>query len=438
MFFRVSFLTSLKHAISQFRDKRLLTIFCFGIASGFPWIMIGSVMSAWLKDDGFSRTDIGLFGLVFAMYTFNFAWSPLVDRLSLPIFKRLGRRKSWVFAMQLLLVVFCLIISQLQLSTQIWWLALLGVAIATSSATQDIAIDGYRIDSMGNDKAAMTASSSMATAGWWTGYGGLGAIPFFLADLPGWSWPQVYLVLAGIMSLLALITLCVNEPPLIQRTSENNTESMPLWFVNTLIKPFADFFARNGIKIGLTILLFIFSFKIGEAFVGRMSIVFYKELGFSNSDIGAYSKLINWWVTIVFAIIGGAFTIRFGIYKGLVVAGIAMAASNLMFSVMAQVGPDPSWFIAAVVIDGFTAAWSTVAMVAFISLLCNHTFSASQYALMASVSSFGRTALSGASGWLVDIMNGNWTLFFLITALMVIPALMLLRHLKSKLPLLNN
>ena len=395
-------------------------------------------MSAWLKDDGFSRTDIGLFGLVFAMYTFNFVWSPLVDRLSLPIFKRLGRRKSWVFAMQLLLVVFCLIISQLQLSTQLWWLALLGVAIATSSATQDIAIDGYRIDSMGNDKAAMTASSSMATAGWWTGYGGLGAIPFFLADLPGWSWPQVYLVLAGIMSLLALITLYVNEPPLIQRTNENNTESMPRWFVNTLIKPFADFFARNGVKIGLTILLFIFSFKIGEAFVGRMSIVFYKELGFSNSDIGAYSKLINWWVTIVFAIIGGAFTIRFGIYKGLVVAGIAMAASNLMFSVMAQVGPDPSWFVAAVIIDGFTAAWSTVAMVAFISLLCNHTFSASQYALMASVSSFGRTALSGASGWLVDIMNGNWTLFFLLTALMVIPALMLLRHLKSKLPLLND
>ncbi len=431
-------MTSLKHAISQFRNKRLLTIFCFGIASGFPWIMIGSVMSAWLKDDGFSRTDIGLFGLVFAMYTFNFVWSPLVDRLSLPIFKRLGRRKSWVFAMQLLLVVFCLIISQLQLNTQIWWLALLGVAIATSSATQDIAIDGYRIDSMGNDKAAMTASSSMATAGWWTGYGGLGAIPFFLADLPGWSWPQVYLVLAGIMSLLALITLYVNEPPLIQRTNENNTESMPRWFVNTLIKPFADFFARNGVKIGLTILLFIFSFKIGEAFVGRMSIVFYKELGFSNSDIGAYSKLINWWVTIVFAIIGGAFTIRFGIYKGLVVAGIAMAASNLMFSVMAQVGPDPSWFVAAVIIDGFTAAWSTVAMVAFISLLCNHTFSASQYALMASVSSFGRTALSGASGWLVDIMNGNWTLFFLLTALMVIPALMLLRHLKSKLPILND
>ena len=431
-------MTSLKHAISQFRDKRLLTIFCFGIASGFPWIMIGSVMSAWLKDDGFSRTDIGLFGLVFAMYTFNFAWSPLVDRLSLPIFKRLGRRKSWVFAMQLLLVVFCLIISQLQLSTQLLWLAVLGVAIATSSATQDIAIDGYRIDSMGNDKAAMTASSSMATAGWWTGYGGLGAIPFFLADLPGWSWPQVYLVLAGIMSLLALITLWVNEPPPIQRTNENSTESIADWFVNTLIKPFADFFARNGIKIGLTILLFIFSFKIGEAFVGRMSIVFYKELGFSNSDIGAYSKLINWWVTIVFAIIGGAFTIRFGIYKGLVVAGIAMAASNLMFSVMAQVGPDPSWFVAAVVIDGFTAAWSTVAMVAFISLLCNHTFSASQYALMASVSSFGRTALSGASGWLVDIMNGNWTLFFLLTALMVIPALILLRHLKSKLPILND
>jgi PAT family beta-lactamase induction signal transducer AmpG len=338
--------------------------------------------------------------------------------------------------MQVLLVCLCFVISHLHLDTQLWWLALFGVAIATSSATQDIAIDAYRIDIIGNDQSAMTASSSMATAGWWTGYGGLGAIPFFIADLPGWSWSKVYWVLAAIMSAMAVFTLCVPEPKSNRQIIERE-QPLLKWFLNTLVQPFADFFSRNGLQIGLTILLFIFSFKIGEAFLGRMSIVFYKELGFSNSEIGTYSKLLNWWVTIAFSIIGGAFTIRFGIYKGLFVAGVAMAASNLMFAVMAQVGPSPEWFIAAVIVDGFTGAWSTVAMVAFISLLCNHTFSASQYALMASLSAFGRTALSGSSGYLVDWLDGNWTVFFIITALMVIPALLLLRHLCSRVTVLS-
>ena len=183
--------------------------------------------------------------------------------------------------------------------------------------------------------------------------------------------------------------------------------------------------------------MFIFSFKLGEAFLGRMSVVFYKEVGFSNSEIGAYSKLITWWVTIIFAVIGGAFTIRFGIYKGLMIAGIAMAASNLMFAIMAQVGPDPTLFIATIIIDGFTAAWSTVAMVAFISLLCNHTFSASQYALMASLSVLGRTVLGGSSGWVVDSLNGNWSVFFILTAIMVIPALILLHHLRKHIAVLQ-
>jgi len=343
--------------------------------------------------------------------------------------------------MQCLICVSCLLIFTLDLSNQLYWLAFLGLCIAVFSATQDIAIDAYRIDIIGEDKEAMAASSSMATAGWWTGYGGLGAIPFFIADIPGWSWQHVYLVLAIMMGALLVFTLLSPEPSPTgsQRQIHNQAEKgVKQWLFVTLVMPFKEFFSRNGVSVALTLLLFIFSFKIGEAFLGRMSIVFYKEIGFSNSEIGAYSKLINWWVTIVFAVIGGAFTIRFGIYRGLMVAGIAMAASNLMFAWMAQVGPDPRLFIATVVVDGFTAAWSTVAMVAFISLMCNHAFSATQYALMASLSVLGRTVLAGSSGIMVDSLDGNWSVFFVITAIMVIPALFLLRHLRSRIDVLAD
>lgn len=426
---------SFSDSLAHFKDRRLVTIFCFGIASGFPWIMIGSVLSAWLKDASFSRTDIGLFGLVFGAYTINFLWSPLVDRIKLPLIHGFGRRRSWIISMQSLLILFCLCISQLDLDLQLWWLALFALGIAVCSATQDIAIDAFRIDTMAGDTSGMTASSSMATAGWWTGYGGLGAIPFFIADIPGWSWHEIYVVLAIMMACISVFTFFAKEPD--TQSQLPASESTAEWIFNTLVRPFEDYFLRNGLKVGLFILLFVFSFKIGEAFLGRMSIVFYKELGFSNTEIGTYSKLINWWVTIIFSILGGAFTIRFGVYKGLVIAGVAMAASNLLFSVMAQVGPSPSLFITAVVIDGFTASWSTVAMVSFISLLCNHNFSASQYALMASLSAFGRTALSGSSGWLVDLLDGNWIVFFALTAIMVIPALILLKYLRKKVTVLS-
>ncbi|MEP2601776.1 MAG: MFS transporter, partial [Paraglaciecola sp.] len=185
------------------------------------------------------------------------------------------------------------------------------------------------------------------------------------------------------------------------------------------------------LRFALSILLFIFLFKIGEAFLGRMSIVFYKELGFSNSDIGSYSKILNWWVTIIFAVLGGMVNIRYGIYRGLMIAGIAMAASNIMFALMAEVGPNKLLFVAAIFVDGFTAAWSSVALVAFISLLCNRAFSATQYALMVSLGVLGRTVLASGSGYIVDWMNGNWSLFFILTAVMVTPSLCFLRFIRD-------
>ena len=438
-------------AIKTYNDKRFLSIFCFGIASGFPWIMIGSVLSAWLKDDGLSRSAIGLFGIIFATYSINFLWSPLVDKLKPP---RLGQRKGWIFSMQIGIVLCCLAMSQLTTTSHLFYIALVGLLTAICSATQDIAIDGFRIDCIAeNDKDGMSAASSVATAGWWTGYGGLGAIPFFLADLTDWSWANIYLLLGVLMALLAIATLLAKEPDIdrsallyhmdSEGTDDANAnasaqDKIARWLKSTLISPFSEFFARNGVKLALSFLLFIFLFKIGEAFLGRMSIVFYKEIGFTNSDIATYSKLLNWWVTIVFSLLGGIVNIRYGIYRGLMVAGVAMAASNLLFAVIAQTGPSTSLLAFTVIVDGFTGAWSTVAMVAFISLLCNRAFSATQYALMASLSVAGRTFVASSSGIVVDSLNGNWSLFFVLTAVMVIPSLVFLYSIREHIKNVQN
>ena len=418
----------LLNALKTFNDKRYLSIFLFGISSGFPWIMIGSVLSAWLKDEGLSRSAIGLFGIIFATYSFNFLWSPLVDKIKPPL---LGQRRGWIFAMQGSVVLLCLVMSQLTADQDLYYVALIGLLIAIASATQDIAIDGFRIDCIAqDDKDGMSAASSVATAGWWTGYGGLGAIPFFLADMTSWTWPNIYLLLGALMALLMCATCLANEPQidreaLLEKITAKDTKQSPVfhWIQTTLVTPFAEFFNRNGVKLAASFLLFIFLFKIGEAFLGRMSIVFYKEIGFSNSDIATYSKLLNWWVTIVFSLLGGLVNIRYGIYRGLMIAGVAMAASNLLFALIAQTGPSTSLLAITVIVDGFTGAWSTVAMVAFISLLCNRAFSATQYALMASLSVAGRTLVASSSGFVVDSLEGNWSLFFILTAVMVIPSL---------------
>ncbi|MEW9798439.1 MFS transporter [Alteromonas lipolytica] len=431
-------------SFSAFLDRRLISIFLFGISSGFPWVMIGSALSAWLADEGLSRKAIGLFGAIFTVYSINFLWSPLLDRLR-PLL--LGQRRGWILMMQCGIAICCLLMSQLNAGSDLFWMALCGLFIAIFSATQDIAIDGYRIDIIhAHESDKLSSGSSMATAGWWTGYGGLGAMPFFLVDATALSWSGSYLILAGVMGCLMLATLFAKEPDVDRESAHQKAmqyyyeqlgdrrhrrfSTVTAWLSVTVAEPFREFFQRNGVRLALSVLLFIFLFKIGEAFLGRMSIVFYKEIGFTNADIGSYSKLLNWWVTIVFSLIGGAVNIRYGIYRGLMIAGIAMASSNLMFAWLAQVGPDTTLLATAVIIDGFTASWSTVAMVAFISLLCNRAFSATQYALMASLSVAGRTLLASSSGYIVDGLDGNWSAFFILTALMVIPSLIFLFHLR--------
>jgi len=441
---------SMKEYLSYFKDKRLISIFIFGMASGFPWVLIGSVLSAWLKDEGLSRSTIGLFGLVFGAYSINFLWSPLVDRVKLPILnKLLGQRRSWILFTQFFIIAATLLLSTVDLTANLKLVAIFAIVIAVASATQDISIDAFRIDALAeNESHKATAAAAMATSGWWSGYALLGTVPFFFADFPGWDWNQVYLLLAAMMFCLSLCVFWVKEPDSnrdevqskleshYQRTLFANNQNafsakVTSWLLVTLVAPFSEFFKRNGVRTALALLAFIFLFKIGEAFLGRMSIVFYKEVGFTNTQIGTYSKFGTGIITIIFAFLGSLFNHKYGIVKGLFISGIAMALSNLLFAVIALIGPVEWMYALTVVVDGFTQAWSLVAMVAFLSMLCNRSFTAAQYALLASLGNFARTLLSSSSGMLVDWLDGNWALFFVLTAVMVIPSLVflyLIRH----------
>lgn len=437
---------SFAESIRMLADRRLLVIFLFGISSGYPWVLIGSAMTAWLQESGLTRSAIGFFGSIFGVYAINFLWAPFVDRLPFPLLARFGPRRSWILGMQLLMAAATLGIAFTHPADSLTWTSLLALALAVCSATQDVAVDAYRVETIARiETAKISHAAAMTTAGWWSGYALMGAVPFYIAGIGGWSWSRVYLVLAALWVPLMVVTLWARQSPqrrerfeeaeeryreaLGARASEPSVwQRVVAWLAVTVVEPLREFFSRNGPKLAISILLFVFLFKVGEAFLGRMSIVFYKEIGFTDTQIGTYSKLGTGAVTILFSILGSVLNARFGLLKGLVLGGIAMAASNLMFSWIAVVGPHEGLYAAAIVVDGMTAAFSTVAFVGFISYLTSHTYTATQYALMASLGNLGRTVLASGSGVMVDAMGGNWALFFALTAVMVLPSLLLLLY----------
>lgn len=434
---------SFRETVRDYLDRRILTIFIFGIGSGFPWVLWGSAMTAWLKEAGLTRSAIGVFGIVAAAYSLHSLWAPIVDRVPFPVLGRLGQRRGWIVAMQIPLALATLGIAFTHPAQSITLTGALALVIAFCSATQDTAIAAYRIEVISRDETTKIAhAAATETAGWWTGYALLGAIPFFLADLPGWTWNRIYMLLAAMwLPIMATVVIAREgrqlrerfreaeekyERALAQKVAPGRWARFVAWLGVTVVEPIREFFGRTGVKLGASVLLFLFLFKLGEAFLGRMAIVFYKEVGFTDTQIATYSKLMTAGVTILFSMAGGLLNARIGIIKGLLVGGIAMAASNLMFSWIAMVGPNERLYAATIFVDGFTAAMSTVAFVSFISYFTSHTYTGTQYALLASVGTLGRTLVSSGSGFVVDALGGNWALFFVITALMVIPSLVLL------------
>lgn len=522
-------------SLGIYLDVRMPKILLLGSISGFPWVLIGSMVTLWLKDEGFSRSNIGLFGVIFTVYALNMLWAPVVDNLRIPLLSnRVGLRKSWILLMQVIIVIGICALSTLTPREDIQWIAIWAFVIALASATQDISIDATRIELIGElEVSKVGAGSAMATSGWWIGYGFGGGAALYFASLlqqQGFSnyWQLTYLLaLVYILISVALLLLFVREPAHPKRNQHQSSDTkamaqilfreaspgeskrharrliagiilssllftfigfeslqpillqhmdisrlnaasgiahfLVIWlgfivlatiFVALLTgfksssspalatsthtgsnafthllaiyyMPVARFLQQHGTRVGFLLLAVIFFFKIGEAFLGRMSLVFYQEIGFDKQDIALYSKTLGTLTVCVFAVIGSVINAHYGLFRGLVVSAIAMASTNLLFAALAW-WPEQWLFTIAVVTDQFTAAVSTVTFVAFISQLCDRSYTASQYAAFASIGNFSRTTLAASSGILVDGLNGNWPVFFVLTALMVIPSLALL------------
>ena len=429
---------SFREAIASLRDVRFLAILLFGFCSGFPWVLHGSVLTLWMQESGLSRSMIGYVGAIASVYALNWLWAPLVDKFSIPLLQRkLGHRRSWIVFCQILLLGLVLALSTTDPKTNLGLVSLLALGIAAVSATQDISIDSYRITVFSRQEMdlKMPYAAACSTTGWFAGYGFIGgALALALGgETIGLSWSDVYLCVAFLYVIIIGLILLTPQP--IEETASKaqavvaelaHEKSGEPFLYRTLIEPFIEFFTRCGFKLAFSILLFLVVFRLGEAMLGRMSLVFYVELGFTTDQIGFYQKFFGGLVTAGFSLLGAVINTRFGVIKGLFAAGVAMASANLLFALLAIVGPNIPLFVFALIVDNFFQAFATVASISFISYFTSRTYTGTQYAMMSSISNFGRTTLAAGSGAIVDFLNGEWALFFILTTVLVIPGLCLL------------
>ncbi len=425
-------------SLKVYLDRRIAIIMVLGFASGLPAPLVFSNLSIWLRDVGVSRTEIGLFALVATPYAINFLWAPLVDRLNLPFFtRRLGRRRGWALFTQILLVAALVGLSLTDPARDLYAVALACVLVSFVSATQDVVIDAYRIDVLEPEKYG--AGSAAAIWGWHLGgtlVGGAGGL--YLAAAFGWN--IAYLLLAGTLVIGMAAVLLAPEPPgptPVDRAGEQRVDdalrdrvgslaAAAAWLYGAAVAPFLDFMKRRG---WLLILVFVFVFKLGDALLGRMSGVFYRELGFELTQIADVAKVYGLAANAVGILVGGFLVHRVGTLKALFVGGLAAAATNLTYSWLALAGQDMGVFTIAVIADSFTGGLATVAFVAYLSNLCSIAYSATQYALLSSLGNLARIWFSASAGMMVDGLGGDWSLFFAITAgvaLLGLPLLLVL------------
>ena len=440
---------SIRDVISLAWDIRMLWIFLLGCYSGYPWAVWSSCQVLWLAQVDISKGTIGLFSLLGVGYGINWLWAPIVDHVRLPILHKIGHRKSWLI---LCLTVMCL--ATFCVSFFVFFepasenfdpvpaLILLSaflLVIAWSSATLDITTAAYRINIIKPTETRLVGTAAaMEVAGWWVGYGLPAGFAFWLAEIAGWN--VAYGWLATIFLVGVFIVFAIGEPERVVRKPIRRFMEL---LDRTHFGAFLEFFKRNGTALALYVLLFVFSFKLGEAFLGKMSIVFYDNIGFSGKQIGVISKWIGTLITVSGSLLAGLFVARFKLLPTLIISGIGMAATNLMFVWIAvdvsQSGvPSGTLFVWTTVLDNFSGAFASLAFVSFITHYTSRIHSATQYTALSSLGTLGRTSLAALSGFAVEGLGDNWVLFFILTSVAIVPALMLLwpihRKMKKQVP----
>jgi len=423
-------------ASAVYRDPRVVAIGFLGFSSGLPLALTFGTLTLWLAEVGIDKTTIGLFALAGTPYTLKFLWAPLVDRVPLPwLTRRFGRRRGWMLATQGALVLAIVLLGGSDPANAPTATALLAFAVAFCSATQDIAIDAYRVESL--DEPRYGAGAAMVVLGYRIGMLVSGAGALYAASFS--DWQAAYVLMAMLMSV-GIITVLLNpEPPVVdspesraqqariarflqQRPDLRGAAGRTLaWLHSAVIAPFAEFLTRPG---WLTVLAFIMLYKFGDALAGVMGNPFYVELGFSKIEIANVTKAFGLAATIAGGFIGGLLVSRLGILKSLWICGLLQMASNLMFVVQALAGYDLTVLTLTIGLENLAGGMGTAAFVAYLSSLCNLAYTATQYALLSSLAAFGRTLLSSSGGWLAD--QFDWVIFFLLTTAAALPGLVLL------------
>ncbi len=396
----------------------------FGFSAGLPYLLVFSTLTAWLTEEGVSRSAIGLFAWVGMTYSVKVIWAPIVDRAAIPFFGRvLGQRRSWILFGQML-VVFGLIAISIFGVSNLPLLALFSVIVAFGSSTQDIAIDAYRIEAIEEEyQGAMSASYIL---GYRIALLIAGAGAFYVASFTAWS--NVYLVMAVLMCVGFGAVMLAKEPLVSRqgliRETDSALNTQKFTFLNAVVNPFKDFFVRNG-SFALLIILLIGVYRLSDIVMGIMANPFYLDMGYSKIEIANITKLFGFFMTIFGAFVGGLLVIKWGVGRCLLIGAVAVATTNLFFAQLALLAnPDLNWLAVTVSLDNLSGGFATTAFIAYLSGLTNKAYTATQYALFSSLMTLPGKFMSGFSGFVVD-SYGYFT-FFLSAAALGLPAILLI------------
>jgi len=431
---RPSFLDTL----AVYLKPRVLIVLFLGFSAGLPLALSGSTLLFWAAEVGVNLKTIGLFALVGTPYTVKFLWAPIVDALDVPLLARLlGRRRGWLLLTQLLLMAAILFLSLTDPATSPGLVALGALMVATASATQDIVIDAFRIESLNeNEQAAGMASYVAAyrvgmlasSAGALYVVSGFEAFGFTKSG----AWSAGYVAMAVLVLVGILTTFVATEPEKTEQVNAAHERESPLQRLKrTIAGAFIDFFRYDGVFIAVVALVFVVLFKLTDALAGVMTGPFAVELGFSRTDYANIVKGVGLIALLAGGFAGGYIARALPLAASLWIGGILQSVANLSFSWLALVGHDLLWLTVAITVENFTSAIGTVMFVAYLSALCrNPLHTATQYALLTALAAIGRTYLSAGAGYLASATG--WVWFFVICALAGLPSLVLLAYLQRR------
>jgi len=409
--------------LRAFRSRDLLLMAAFGFAAGLPLPLSGFTLRQWLTEGGVSLAAIGLTANLGLAYTLKFLWSPALDQVRPPApLRRFGRRRGWLLVIQPLLILACLVLASGDPVRSPVLLLAAGALIAFLSASQDIVIDAWRIETFPERE------QGLALAAYVWGYrvalliSGAGAIG--LAGAVGWRGSLR--MVAGLLGVGVLVTLLVREPAVELRRS---AASFAARLREAVVEPFRDFWRRPGAG---RILAFVMLFKLGEALAGTMAVPFYRAMGFDRAQVALATGVPGLVASLLGAVFGGVLVVRIGTGRALILTGFVQMASMALYFALAVSGGDTRILLAKVVLENFAEAMADAAFLTYLSSLCSTSFTATQYALLSSLAAVGLRTVGGLSGVLAQALG--WTSFYGLTIFAAVPAMVLMLGLVRRFP----